>query len=409
MALQDFFKQQQLQLRAFLDAPEHSVLLLQHAGDIRKILEKALLALDEDAAHSHMLIFVDEPWKNADSFCEHLLQRLEQQNNGFREDFKKLGISLPDTLDDHAGNPLQRLKQATSRLMSAIPGAPASLAFIIPWDDLENTEAATQFLLDVASARFSVRIKWIVFDELRASRFPDLIKMKSLVAVQKFHLEMDAVEKQVVADLKGGQLAPDERLRYLSMAGAFAAAHRRFGEAEQYQLEVLKLAPQSGKPADSAVAYYNLGNSYLNQRRLEDAERAFGQSANICLAEKSNELLAMVLTNLAITLHQQKRIDEALQSFDIAQRTFAAVGNRPGEAYVYDCKAAVLGIEKRSEEAEQAWRQALACYDSIQNPSMADVRKHGRDDIVIKLKRYMKSIGQAEKVDDIDAPGQVSA
>lgn len=409
MPLQDFFKQQQLQLRAFLDGKDSSICLLQHADDIRKILDKALLALDEDDSHSHLLVYVDQPWSNADSLTSHLLQRLQQQADNFRDEFKKLGIRLPEKLDSGTGTSLQRLKHAADGLIESIPGEPCSLAFIIPWDGLEDAAAAEQYLADLLRARISPRIKWIVLDELRKSRFPELAKPVPKVHVQRFHLEMGEVEKQVVADLKGGKLTPEERIRYLSMAGAFAAAHRRFDEAEVYQQEVLKLAPQHGKPADQAVAYYNLGNSLLNRKQLEQAEQAFGQAANICMAEKSHNLLAMVLVNLGITLHQQQRVDEALESLEVARRTFAASGNRPGEAHVFDCKASILGIEKRSEEAEQAWRQALSCYDSISNPSMADVRKHGRDDIVVKLTQYMKSIGKPEKVADLESKAEVSA
>ncbi len=401
MPLRNFFIEQQRQLLDFLSSQELVVCLLSHADDIRKLVSKSLLALDEDESHAHMLIYVDQAWQSEDDFCEHLLARLSEQADVYRPELSSVGIKLPNPLINIEGKPLVQLIAAAEVLLQSIPAEDCTLAFICAWDDLEDVASANRMLLNFIGLVRSSRLKLIVLDAFPKPRFASLAEQHPRVGIQEFHLAMDKVEQQVNVALANEQLLGLDRIRYLGMAGAFAAAHRRYDEAEARQGEILKLVGDVDSPSDEAMACYNLGNTYLNRQRFTEAEAQFGRAAEICLAHKMNPLLAMVLTNLGITLHRQQRLDEALQCLEISQRTFAALDNRPGEAYVLDCRANILGLENQVEPAEQAWRQALACYDSITNPTMADVRKHGREDILVKLTAFMKQVGRKEQVRDL--------
>ena len=403
MPLRNFFLDQQNQLLDFLSSEELVVCLLSHAADIRQLVNKSLLALDEAETHAHIFVYIDQPWRSENDFYEHLIDRLHEQADAYRPELAEVGIKLPDVLTGATGTPLARLITATNVLLKCIPSESCTLAFICEWDDLQDIAGASGCLLNFVAAVRSSRLKLIVFDDFPKPRFADVADKHPRVGVQSFHLAMDKVEQQVNAALAGGKLVGLDRVRYLGMAGAFAAAQRRHDESEARQVEILKQVNETDSPADAAMAHYNLGNTYLNRERLTEAEASFGRAAEICLAQKMNPLLAMVMTNLGVTLHRQQRLNESLQCLDISRRTFAALDNRPGEAYVLDCRANILGLENQVEPAERAWRDALACYDSIHNPTMADIKKHGREDILVKLKAFMEHVGRKERIRDLVA------
>lgn len=401
MPLRKFFLDQQTELLDFLSSQELAVCLLTHASDMRQLVNKSLLALDDLETHAHILLYVDQPWQSESEFYKHLLERLEEQADVYRSELAAAGIRLPDPLTSGGGDLRTRLIRTAETLVGSIPADNCTLAFICTWDELSSVSAAADCIANFAAAVRSSRMKLIVFDDLSKPRFAQLADDQPRVCVQQFHLAMDKVEQQVNATLATEQLVGLDRVRYLGMAGAFAAAHRRHEESEQRQTEILKLLGTVDSPADEAMAYYNMGNSYLNRQLFTEAEANLGRAAEICLAQKMNPLLAMVLTNLGVTLHRQQRLDESLQCLEIARRTFAVLDNRPGEAYVLDCRANILGLENQIEPAEQSWRQALACYDSISNPTMADVKRHGREDILVKLTRYMEQVGRKERIRDL--------
>jgi tetratricopeptide (TPR) repeat protein len=95
----------------------------------------------------------------------------------------------------------------------------------------------------------------------------------------------------------------------------------------------------------------------------------------------------MVLTNLGVVLYRQERMEQALQSFEVAQATCQAQGLRPAEAHVLDCLAKTYEADGRLEEAERSWNEALAVYDSMSSETFAAAREGGRADILDKLAR----------------------
>jgi tetratricopeptide (TPR) repeat protein len=240
-------------------------------------------------------------------------------------------------------------------------------------------------------------------DRLSDAILGSLAETEPQVSIQRFHLDPAEIERSVHDDLARGQLSPVETRRYTAMAGAFAAAHRRYDEAAEYQQRVLNLCQPDCPPAELAGACYDLANTQLALKQFAEAEANFNRAAHVCLEHQIQPMLAMVLCNLGVVLQRQNRIDDALRSLDVARRTFSAIGNPPAEAHVLDCAARVLAQAGRRDEAEEAWRSALALYDGIDNPAMRDVREHGRDDLLEKLRGYLEQTGQAGKLAAIAA------
>jgi tetratricopeptide (TPR) repeat protein len=100
----------------------------------------------------------------------------------------------------------------------------------------------------------------------------------------------------------------------------------------------------------------------------------------------------MVFTNLGVALHRMGAFEPAFSSLKVGRDYFRAQANRPGEAHVCDCLAAIYQEQGRVEEAEQAWRYALKLYDGIVNPAFADLRRSGRADILSKLERLGRPV-----------------
>ena len=78
------------------------------------------------------------------------------------------------------------------------------------------------------------------------------------------------------------------------MAAAFAFAHHRHAEADPLYRDALKLAQQGGTAAEQATVQYNLANNLLAQGKFEEAEATYNASAQLCLENQLNPLLAMV-------------------------------------------------------------------------------------------------------------------
>jgi hypothetical protein len=100
----------------------------------------------------------------------------------------------------------------------------------------------------------------------------------------------------------------------------------------------------------------------------------------------------MALANLGVSLYYEGRGHEALDSLGAARRLFTALDHRPGEAHVLDCTARIW-VESDPERARGFWHEALALYDSITAPHLADVRVSGRTDIEAKLAALGGSTG----------------
>lgn len=401
MPLNQFFAEQGQLLRQFKDSPDTTLRVIQVAPDIKQLVLRWLAACDGD--DPHVLVVTDVPFTSVDQFFTAALNDVVAQNEPHRDHLHQLEIQLPSPDQDTELSARHRFKRYTADVAEAFP--PDSGNFVILFDPSEVLDESgyRDALAYLAANTRSPRAKYIALDRLQDPALTSVTEATPRASLQQFHLSPDEVERRVNQELALGKLEPAETRRYTAMAGAFAAAHRRYAEAADLQRQVLAMCQREGAPAELASANYDLGNTLLGQRQFAEAEQCFGQAAQICLEHKIQPLLAMVLCNLGVALQRQDRVEEALQSFGIARRTFNALGNPPGEAHALDCSARVLALAGRQEEAENAWRSALALYDAIENPAMNDVREHGRQDLVEKLKRYFAETNQKGKLQTLEA------
>ena len=400
MPLKNFFEEQLQELRDFLDAPDRTVHAVQHDPDIKQMLQKMLVGLDDESPH--VLVVVTSPFHNLDQYFRDLLKELVELNELYREELSQRLVQLPQAVvESKECPPIDCFLRYVSEVADSLPDNFGAFALILDPEVIDDEPGFSQAMERLAKETKSPWAKYLFLDRRRDPILADLPQATNKAANQVFYLSPLQIESKVKADLASGTLSGKEKLQYAAMTGAFAFAHRKYDQAEQIQLEVLKNAEADGEPADVASAHYNLGNTHLANKQFAQAEDNFNRAAAVCLEHGINPLLGMVLVNLGVAVHRLGRIEQSLESFDVARRTFKAMNNVPGEAYVLDCKAAVFALEKRNDEAEATWRSALALYDGITNPDFKEARDGGRRDIVDKLIRFFEHTKQKQKVREL--------
>jgi tetratricopeptide (TPR) repeat protein len=403
MPLKDFFQDQQDELLLFLHLPWQTLHVVRHEPDLKPVLRRLLVALDEHDDNPHVLVVTQVPFHDARQFFTAALEDLVAQNEHWRTDLEAAGVRLPEPQGPDAQlAPVERLAHYVSAVADALPDEVGAYAVLIDPEIVTQETAFRRAMEELVLQTTAAWAKFIVLDRRQNPILGDL-DPRLEVSTQLFHLEPAQIEEAVTIDLKRGDLPPNERRQYTAMSGAFAAAHRNYAEAERLQREALGLAQADGSPAEQANAWYNLGNTCLSQKKFAEAEECFGQSGQLCLDHGVQPLLAMSLTNLGVALQRQARSEAALQSFVLARRTFRAMNNPPGEAHVLDCQASVLALDQRNSEAEAAWQEALAIYDGITAPTLQDVRDGGRRLILDHLTHFYESTGQKQKVRSLPA------
>ena len=165
------------------------------------------------------------------------------------------------------------------------------------------------------------------------------------------------------------------------MAAAVASANKDYAKAAALQQRLLDETISEGSPAEQAMAAYGLGNTLLAAGQLEAAADGLLLTCQLCSEHELNHLAPMAYTNLGVALHRLGDFDHAFAALRVGSAFYRAQGNLPGEAFVCDNLALIYQELGRPEDAARVWSYALGRYDSITNPTMADVREAGRADI----------------------------
>jgi tetratricopeptide (TPR) repeat protein len=403
MPLSTAFEEKLDEIRTFIESGPQRLMAIQHDEDLRQPLLKMLLGLEDDPDYPHILVYSDLSYEHSDQYLEELLVELSSGNEELRDELAGADINLPSVpampprKDRPPEVPAEVLASYQTDVAECLPDTIGSVVLVLEPQEVDQEEEFAWAILTLASSTESEWAKYIVLDRREDPMLANLEEVPDLATSVQFYISPPEIEERVNADLANGNLSPLERRQYTLMAGAFAASGGRPEEAEEHQLAALEMADEEGSPEEQANILYNLGNNYLEQERHEEAEDAYLKSANICLEHEVNPLLALVLTNLGVDLFHLRRIDQSLESFDVARRTFKALNNPPGEAHALDNKARVLHAEGRLEEAEETWKEALEIYDGISAPHLQDVRQGGREDIIDKLMRFYEKTNQKEK------------
>jgi tetratricopeptide (TPR) repeat protein len=402
MPLRTGFDEKLGDIKAFMELPPMRLMAIQHDEDLKQPLMRALFAMQEEEGFPHVLVYTDIPFESFQQYFEDLLEELTEANELLREEFQLLEVTLPPVPGGWKGEwtpekAAARVARYQSAVAECLPDFMGSVVLILDPSEIADESRFAWSATALASATESDWAKYIALDRRIDPILVDLDAHPESATTVQFYLAPEEVEAQLKEDLVSGNLGPAETRQYSLLAGAFAASAGRSEEAEGHQVKALEMAEEDGSPEEQANILYNLGNNYLGQERFEEAEEAYLRSANLCLEQEINPLLALVLTNLGVALFRLQRVDQSLESFDVARSTFRGLGNPPGEAHALDNKARVLQAEGRLEEAEATWLEAMATYDGITAPHLQDVRESGRNDIRSKLNRFYSETGQKGK------------
>jgi tetratricopeptide (TPR) repeat protein len=389
MALKDIFQNQADQLRAFLDGKRRSMCIVQHDPDLKPVVQRIFAGLDNDDGCPHIIWGTGTAFHNRTQYFRDVLKELIDANENHRSELAALGIELtPPSYEKGWAATRGQFVEYISSVADSLPDLVGSFAIVIDpqtVDDLQDYQESIHFL---ANNTESKRVKYFVLDQRSKPLLKDINRYSDRISIQVFRFSAEEVERHVRDDLDNNKsLSPAERRQYTAMMGAFAFTRKDYGEAERRQRDVLNKSLKSGDSGEQAIAYYNLGNTYLSAKKPELAEECYTRAGELCLDTGSAPLLAIILTNLGIALSDRGHINEAVDSFDTACLTFQGVNNHTGAAYSLDCKASMLAKAGQKREAEEAWLRALDIYDSIEGEALSDARESGRKDILEKLDR----------------------
>jgi tetratricopeptide (TPR) repeat protein len=387
MPLQGLLYRQVAELSRFFDPSETRLWILRLPGDLRPVVGKILVGLQDDADNTNVFFHFGAPFSSAEQYFAQVLQEFEAELDGLRSAFAGAGVMLP-ARGAADGSAALRLARRGDAVAEAFPEKSGSLVFVLDPGPVPDSARFAAALADLADQVRSPRSKYLLLD-VGASGELDRLRSGggSRCGGQDFRLSPDVIERQVRIDLEGDSLAPSERRQYLGMAAAFAFAHGRLDEAVATQHLVLKLVEEAGAPGELAPALYALGGTHLKVKANAEAERCFVQAADDCLSTGNDTLLAMVLIHLGVALYRQGKTDEALQSLEAGRQTFRALNHPTGEVHALDTRAALLAEAGQRDAAEQTWQEALRRADDINVPDLPELRDSCRQELAGKVRR----------------------
>jgi tetratricopeptide (TPR) repeat protein len=400
MPLEEIFQNQVDQLRAFLDDKRKVVRIVQHDPDLKPVLNKLLTALEGGSDGSHLFWTTGTSFYNQSQYFRDILLELIDANESHRSELAEVGVELsPPSPDGNWAATRGRFVEYLSRVADELPDFLGTYTILIDPDEIHDPRDYEEAIYFLASNTRSKRVKYIVLDQRSKPLLDGFDRHDNRISVQVFRFSPEQVENQLKDDLNhNSSLTASERRQYTALMASFAVSRKDYREAEHLQREVLRESLRVGNPGEQAVAYYNLGNTYISMEEFDLAEDCYKRSGELCIETGSDLLLAMSLTNLGIALHRQGLSADAISSFDSACRIFRATNNHVGTAHSLDHKASVLAETGYKGRAEKAWLEALAIYEGFKGDAFKEVRQAGRQDIIEKLNRFFKRTGQPHKI-----------
>lgn len=403
----DFFAEPMDRIRQFLQSRELTVLIIRHDPDLDQILQKFLLALDQDEENPAVLVGVQAAYHDPVSFATDVLRDLVEHNEVQRQPLASMGIQLPRPgVPSGAGGPAEDAAAVLSAYVSdvadGLPGWAGAYGVVLRPKEITDVTGYRNFVRFLAESTRSEWAKYLVSDRRVRPLLDGLPQECARVSVQDFALSPEEIEHRVQAELAGGKLDAKQTRLYSSLTAAFAFSKKDYAQAALAQEEVLRKCREEGVASEEAQALYNLGNTYAASHRYQQAEETLARAVEVASAEEMHALASMALTNLGVTLQRLGRIEESLAAFQAARSMFRSLQHRPGEIHVLDSHAAVLALAGRNDEADAVWREALTLCDSMTAPHLNRLRDSARRDILARMRRFYESTQQLERIQTLD-------
>lgn len=401
MPLADFFADQFRQIKAFMVDPSEVVRIVRVDPDLRQVLLKALVKMDDEPDNFHAMLFADTAFETPGSYFAALLTQLESNYAQNAALLAKHGTRFVVPYEDPSKlRPATRFRVYASALADALPDSMGSLVFLLDPEDVKDPGSFRQSIEFLAGQVESKWLKFIVVDSRLEPRL-DGLEALDRVGGQTFYMPPEEIEKKLKEQAQHPELSdPLQHRRTLGVLAGFAFSNKDYDEAARLQTEWASRAESGGAPAEAASAYYNLANTLLEKGDLLQAEDCYIKCCDLCLAHAVNGVFPLALTNLGVTLFRQDRIGEALESLRVAHQNFKAQNHRPGMAFVLDTLAAIHHAHKRDDEAERAWLSAFDIYNGITSEVFADLRQSGSQDISAKLLRFYEATGRPNRMNE---------
>lgn len=215
------------------------------------------------------------------------------------------------------------------------------------------------------------------FDEA-ASAFEESIRRaeklgdKRQVAASKGNLGTVFVQQQRYSEALEIYQEAQRIFEAIGEPGAVASAlhqigmvYRQVGQHEQAEhayRQALAINVQQQSTSGEASGLTELGNLYSSLNRLEEAVKCFRQAAAIYIRSKDQSREGVVRHNMAVTLMQMSRYDEARQELLRAIECNEPYGYTAQPWKTWGLLQELELIDGRPEDAARAWHKAVETY-----------------------------------------------
>ncbi|MGH9370486.1 MAG: hypothetical protein ACRD15_03020, partial [Vicinamibacterales bacterium] len=264
MPLSEFFTDQFRQIKGFMLDPSEVVRVVRVDPDLRYVLIKALVKMDDEPDNPHAMLFADASFVSREEYFATLLDKLERDYEANAASLEKRGTRFvaPNGASQQL-DPCTQFCSYASGLADALPDSTGSLVFVLDPEEVADAGSFRQSVELLASQVDSKWLKFIVMDSRLEPRL-DGVDGIDRVGCQTFYMPPDEIEKKLKEQAQQPQsFDPLQHRRTLGVLAGFAFSNKDYDEAARLQTEWALLAESAGAPAEAASAYYNLGNTLL--------------------------------------------------------------------------------------------------------------------------------------------------
>lgn len=395
MPLTEFFAEQFQTLRDFFVSPKTVVQVVYVDPDLRELLIRALVKMQDEENFAHLIIPSDEAHEDHESYTRALASLVDDEIKKNSTLLSSLNVAVPP-----GGDFLTR----AAALADALPDHAGSVVFLVEPGSVADPGAYARTIETFANECASKWLKFLCIETRTEPRLKDRTLELERVGSQTFFLSPEEIEKKAREALdQPEKLDAKTHRQHLALVAGFAAAKGDSPQALQYQTKWIELSEKDAEPGELASALYNQANSLASLERFAEAEEVLVRAGEICIENDVQQLLALVLTNLGVTLFRQGRNGESEEILSVARKTFHELNNLPGEAHVFSCLSELHRRDRRNQDAEEDLLAALALYDGMQSSAVQDVQLGGRGQVLDQLELHFRETAQTSRLGEVEA------
>ena len=184
--------------------------------------------------------------------------------------------------------------------------------------------------------------------------------------------DYEKAEKITLEELPYARATPQKKnlLGALTRLGTIQYRKGRFDAALVYQLEVQREAEKMNKPEITGVANLNLGLTYMDLKRYDEALRYFNIGLQAFETIQMSAGIGASYINIAEVLRNQKKYDEALEMAHKAEKFLLSAGNKLHLGYIYGILGKLYGLKNQRPEQLLYLQKSLALSRENQDDFM---------------------------------------